>query len=102
LPQFLVNNAFGVDWASQMKHPFATGVHTARGRQTRLNSNIAAPQIQVRLRSWFALLVYGVFPLCDGYFELILSHCAGWSIVVVVSVFVEGSAVINRCANCFT
>jgi hypothetical protein len=53
--QFLVNNAFGVDWASQVKHPFATGVHTARGRRTRLNSNIAAPQIQVRLRSWIAL-----------------------------------------------
>jgi hypothetical protein len=48
LSQFLVNNAFGVDWASQVKHPFATGVHTARGRRTRLNSNIAAPQIQVR------------------------------------------------------
>jgi hypothetical protein len=43
-----VNNAFGVDWASQVKHPFDTGVHTARGRRTRLNSNIAAPQIQVR------------------------------------------------------
>jgi hypothetical protein len=102
LPQFLVNNAFGVDWASQVKHPFATGVHTARGRQTRLNSNIAAPQIQVRLRSWFALLVYGVFLRCDGYYERILSHCAGWGVVVVVSVFMEGFAVFYRCFNCFT
>jgi hypothetical protein len=66
LSQFLVNNAFGVDWASQVKHPFDTGVHTARGRRTRLNSNIAAPQIQVRLRSWIAVSKCGVFSLVTG------------------------------------
>lgn len=45
LADVLRNNEYGVDWASLVKAPNPTGVHTGRGVRTRRNSNIAAPQI---------------------------------------------------------
>ena len=69
LNQVLINNANGLEWASLMKNPNPAGVHTGRGKRTRRNSNIPAPQVQEPAGHRFSLK--------DGHLEYL-----GWSLNV--------------------